>query len=248
MAEIDGYIGGIVHDRCFIDGSEVAQIYNGGKKIFDSSISVPTDYLLAYDFNGNLLDNSVYGNNGAVTSGSASWDSGAFVFTGTNGIRTNNNVPYSGTNIITISLWVHNKQIDNPSNTLIFETGNNTLGSSNSIGIMIKDDVISILNSQSGAIKDTRTFNVIDGWNHILLTIDRSESIFSDKVNVFLNGNQITLNAISVGITTGNLTSTRSNLGYIVSPLGNYFKGKVKKLRIYKRVLSYEEKIALYQE
>lgn len=237
MAEIDGYIGGFVHDRCIIDGSEIEQIWRNGEKIFDSSISLPTDYILAYSFNNTLNALAPAAITASVTAGTAMWEGDAFKFNGENGVRANSAV-FINSNKLSISADIYIDSISNIGRRCIIDSSVNTFGNNGGFGIYIDENQITLIDSASGIAKSSVTFNVSDGWNNIKFLLNR-DLPGVQRIIAYLNGQKITTTPVLTNNNaTSNYTTARINFGYVVSPVGSFFTGKIKNFKLYNRLLT----------
>ena len=240
MAEIDGYIGGIVHDRCFIDGSEVAQIYNGGKKIFDSTVPMPSDFILAYSFSNTLNALVPSTINASVSAGIAAWEDNAFKFNGETGVRANSAVSINS-NKLSISVDIYVEADSNIGNKCIIDSSASAFGNNVGLGMYINENKITLIDSISGTAKSSVTFNVNDGWNNIKFLLNRDLPGAQRNI-AYLNGQKITtIPVLTANSNAGNYTTARFNFGYVVATVGSFFTGKIKNFKLYNRLLTDSE-------
>ena len=211
---------------------------------------IPTDYILAYDFNGDFLDKSVNSNNGVAggTSNLPTFTTGLFGkqcvnFNGTQSIKTTNNVninsPY-----LTLSYWfklnVEGGGIIVESNTN-YTIANGFYNIARSFGTGLTVGQTSPTNR-----KYTYEAFIIGQWYHIIVTIDRTKS-FADEISIYFNKVLKTTQINSTGETSGNFSNY---IWYLGQRAGNSvgLTGNLQNFRAYNRILTETERLTLYNE
>ncbi|TDX86164.1 LamG-like jellyroll fold domain-containing protein [Epilithonimonas xixisoli] len=210
-----------------------------GRRRFINSIgSLPKDYILCYDFNGDLLDKSINSLHGIKT-GNADFSNGrksgtqCLLFTA-GCVRTPSNLPVNS-NKITLSFWMKSAQT---STAVLFEMSP-TLMSNNAFNVINNN---SSANSIQAAMRQTQIassamlFNFIE-WNHFIIEFDRSKMNVSEKINFYVNGKKMPSVVISSFDNTGNFVN---NILFIGQRNASSFPfvGYLQNLKIYNRGLS----------
>lgn len=211
----------------------------------------PTDGLvLHYPFNGDAIDLSISKINGA-TYQSPTFEVGRnerlCANTSNGGFYTASSVPF-GTKQATISMWLNMK--GNTNFQCILETV------SKSLAVWFNDLQESHIEITSKASKNNnlhaRTARVagLNEWNHFVFTVDR-ELDASNAAHLYVNNIDITSTA-GVG---GNNTITNEIFLNDVISIGlrhndsNFrFNGLIQDMRIYNRILTPEDRLALLNE
>jgi len=218
-------------------------------KIFGKSCTItPADGLVAYyPFSGNANDESVYKNHGIVegailTTDKDDIENRAYYFDGINDL-----IKLTGglriTNTFTISFLAYSENASGYSN--IIGDGSSDAGGSdflinfrgNDIGIRADKDAS--LDYEDSSPEGLQNLNLVNNWVHVIWTMSPTTS------KIYVNGaEKITLN------------EPGSNEGYhdpfsyigarnVWSTPDNFFKGKLDEIKIYNRVLSFDEIKAL---
>ena len=224
--------------------------YSG--KLMGMQSSIPTDYILRYDFNGDVLDKSTNALNGIKT-GTATYDTGRKAGTQclkfTAGcVKTPDILPI-GTNKLTISMWL---KTTSASITILMEHSANYNSSADTFqvnfqttGVLECNDRASIsptdYNCQQGIKINTGS------WFHIVAVIDRNLGI---ELNTKLTINNVQGNTRSAGMTGDPVNNYSNNILFIGQRNASLlpFIGSLQDIRIYNRVLTTEEITALYNE
>ena len=227
---------------------EIALDYYGG------SSPIPTDTIIHYKFNNDLVDSSSIGNNGI---GSGTYTFGTDrkgvannCLSLTNGrIETTNVVDLSSTDKVSLSFWFKTAQ------TLpfgvLFNIG--VLTASNSLYCDIGDVQVGRILLQDRFDTSTRQLfwsNFVcnpDTWIHCVLTTDRSLNA-STQIKMFFNGVDQAPNIFASSDLNGNYSNLYKLVIGAMTGLSNPFIGLVDDFRIYGRILSQTEITNLYNE
>lgn len=213
--------------------------------------TIPQDYILRYDFDGDYLDKSSNTLNG-IKSGVANFVAGrktgtqALYFT--NGsVKTPSVLPINS-NKLSISFWM--KQ-SNTTSGILMEMDSNY--AKNNFNILSKSQEVParlIVNSFTGdnvgALYQTSSDVLIGDWVHFVITIDRGSSN-NDYQRIYVND-------IDVTGYTANLNMTDANFANAVLCIGKrndgnlLFEGNLQDIRIYNRILSEAERTQLFNE
>ncbi len=220
----------------------------------DVTSPIPSDYILFYDFNGDLFDKSTNANNGNKT-GSASFVDGRKIGTLALGftrgvIVTQGKLPITGSQL-TVSFWV---STSSTSKGMIYETSSNTLAHGGSHYCMMNEHAIGKLSSSirrnwtnGGAYNITASpINTDDSWQHVIVEVDTS--LPSNEQNKIYVNNALTSEYINTTTAVGDLKVAEWYIGsrYLVS--SNPFNGALQDFRVYNRILSEIERAALFNE
>ena len=209
--------------------------------------SLPTDYILAYSFNGNTADSSVNGLNGAMT-GTLAFDAGRKVGTQsmkfTNGcVKTTLPLPVNSDKV-TIAFWMKTTQ----TTTGIFVELSANYNSNNAFLAMVTNKA-EISNHVSGGINynyGNSSTNINTGnWTHVVMVIDRN--LGSSQNKIYINGMLDYVQGAGTVNLVGNFVNNILFIGQRNASLAP-FVGNLQDLKIYNRVLSKEEITALYNE
>ena len=211
--------------------------------------TIPPDGLVAYyPFNGNSDDESIYKNHGIVegailTTDKDGIENKAYYFDGINDlIKIAGGLPV--TNTFTISFLAFSENTSGYSN--IISDGSSDAGGNdflinfrgNDIGI--RADKNASLDYEDSSPEGLQNLDLVNKWVHVVWTLNSTSS------KIYLNGaEKITLN------------ESGSNEGYhdpfsyigarnVWSVPDNFFKGKLDEIKIYNRVLSFDEIQSLF--
>lgn len=207
--------------------------------------TLPTDHILAYDFNGNTTDSSVNGLNGAMT-GTLAFDTGRKIGTQsmkfTNGcVKTILPLPVNSDKV-SISFWM--KTVATTGNIAELSTDYN---SNNAFRSGVNGKITFTTHSPSGYNGGNSSSSInTNVWTHVVLSVDRSLGI--NQVKIYVNG---ALGYIQSPSTVDNITGNFVNNILFIGQRGASslpFVGNLQDLKIYNRVLSEEEITALYNE
>jgi hypothetical protein len=227
---------------------EVAAKYYGMNK------KIPTDTILHYKFDNNLIDSSAVGNHG-IGSGTYSYgidrkgnaNSDIQI---TNGIvGTTNNIDLSGIDKVSVSFWIKTSQ-SATTGTLVenspqFYTNN---AFNISVNAIIQNALFVGDSGQGLNMKESSVAIATNNWIHCILTIDRSQNNLTQN-NVYVNNAECgILNASYRNDNYGGFTNQHKI--YIGARAGVLFPfvGLIDDLRIYPRILNIDERKALKDE
>jgi hypothetical protein len=212
---------------------------------FTTLSQVPTNGLVGYfPFNGNTNDETVNGNNGAVNGASLTTDrfgnpNSAYHFDAVNDdiSGTTNNWPFYKSPR-TISLWcsIHTLVGESSSNHVL----NYRLIQNNCANTITYEHVIGFKTVSYGAYFNAVSFNFdydFDKWYQIVGTFDGT--VAKLYINGLLRsyGNKPLWNTLPGGFRIGSLDNWIS-----------WWNGEIDDIRIYNRVLNWEEILQLYNE
>lgn len=210
--------------------------------------SLPTDYILAYSFNGNTSDASVNGLNGAMT-GTLAFDTGRKIGTQslkfTKGcVKTTLPLPVNSDKV-TIAFWMKTTMTasgmvvelsaDSDVNNAFYSIMNNAT-----------TNYLSLRNRNGGNYSFVKANVTNSSWKHIVCTIDRSQSV-SNECKIYVNGTLTSIMVVTSGDVSGNFVNNILFIGQRNASLYP-FVGNLQDLKIYNRVLSENEITALYNE
>lgn len=211
---------------------------------------IPTDYVLAYDFNSNLLDKSTNSNNGTLIGGLTyvlnrkGNANSAISLTGTaSGFKTSSNLNLSGTDKISISFWVKSTQTNL---AVIFEHSIN-YNNNNGFSFNINGTVKQSFGTSHPPINSKFTNNIIPPtWTHYCFLVDRS-LISPSEITVYING---VIDYWTLFINNDLSGNFGNQTLYFGQRNGNTFpfSGGLDDYKIYDRLLSETEITALYNE
>lgn len=212
--------------------------------------TIPTDFILAYDFDGDLQDKSPNGNHGVNsgnTSGVLSYVAGSKIgkkalYVEDNYVKTA--VPLNvASNKVSVSLWVKTTQSTAPA--LLAQHGETA--TINSFYSYTNEGGFSINGVDKGLNKRSSNFNIFDGnWHHIVFVFDRS--LGTNQTLIYVDGFE------NSSATSANADIADSDFGaatlYLLmrddTTIG--FKGAMERVKVYDRVLSNTEVTQLYYE
>ena len=213
--------------------------------------SVPTDYILAYSFDGNVLDKTANALHG-VTSGALNFVLGrkagtqALSFNG--GLVKTPTILPIGTNKLTLSFHVKSTQnnvgiiAELSENANIYNAFYAYVGGGNArIDVFMND----MSNSNKSQVHAN---NVTDGlWHHIIIELDRSAVGVSNHSKVYIDNVLSSVAGASQQAITGIFSDKVLAIGNrLDSTLA--FNGTLQDIYIYNRILTTEERTALFNE
>lgn len=213
--------------------------------------AIPTDYVLRYDFNGDLLDKSPNALDG-VKSGSANFDVGRK--TGTQSMSfvegvVKTKAPLSlGSDKVTLSFWVKPNNTTDPA--MLFELGEGfaSLGTFAAYMNLYSPQTATMCGyaSYNHNRATTTALSQAGVWSYVTMTYDRSLS-GANEINVFLNG-ELAIGARNNVADTAGVISTRTLYIGATYDTKNPFNGNFQDIRVYNRILTAEEINQLYRE
>lgn len=208
-------------------------------------IPIPTDYLLRYDFNGDIAESSI--GVATTTNGSVAFSDGRKVGTQSadmsSGYINTTDRQTLGVSTVSASFWVK----------LMPTFSGSVLGSAKPNELEFYNAFVASVNASNGSLNLMQyekygifSNSVASGlqsgvWTHILLEINRSSSSIADKEVVYINN----VRASVKGIHTSVVASTLENGRIYIGGIG---LGQIQDLRIYSRLLTETERLALFQE
>lgn len=223
-----------------------------GHSILNNALGIPKDYILRYDFDGNLADKSVNMNDAIglanYTIGKDGIADTAIDFSIINGLVTTNNIILQDK--FSISFWMKNT---NPSLQILFELSNNHNYNNNAFLIDINEltpynnIIMSSREISLGNAKKTGIVNVNNGiWKHIIIINDRSKVSYNEW-KVMVNLEEKGLINIYNGDSTHNYSLNKLYIGARNNTSYKY-TGQMQNFRMYDRVLKNSEINSLYNE
>ncbi|ALF60313.1 LamG domain-containing protein [Psychrobacter urativorans] len=227
------------------------RLYQGDTLIWKRKATIPTDYILRYDFNGDTVDKSPSGLNGIKT-GTANFVAGRKQ--GTQCLDFVSGCVYTpaylpvNSDKATISFWA--KLLDlNRSYQCLMEIGRD--GASNDFGAWLNDVVsghIEIVTSGNSRIHvRTAATNEIQGWQHFVMTVDNSRDANNTSFIYVDNIDKTIFNANYNADISGVFNNERFYIGQR-NASAFPFVGKMQDVRIYNRILTADERTALFLE
>ncbi|SHJ19946.1 Concanavalin A-like lectin/glucanases superfamily protein [Cruoricaptor ignavus] len=246
-------MGAVKNNQVFKGVAINGQIVKGLAKngvVFWQTFPLLTDYILAYNFNGNTADSSVNGLNGIMT-GTLTFDTGRKEGTQSlkfiNGcVKTVLPLPINSDKV-SISFWIKTTQTETG---VVVELSTN-FNNNNAFGVFTNDFLVGRVEISDhhpwGYNIGNSTVNINNGnWFHIVTTIDRSLGVTQNQI--YVNGS---LSYIQHDSYAGDLIGNWANDILFIGQRGASsfpFIGNLQDLKIYNRVLSKEEITALYNE
>lgn len=221
------------------------------------AVVIPTDYILAYDFNGDLLDKSVNGLNGVKT-GNANFVAGRKV--GTQAldfvqavIKTPSPVPIRSDKL-TVSFWISTSQT---TRGMIYETtiGTHILANSHYCAVNFSeagviDSIVRSpprVNAEYNGVASVMSFD--RSYQHVIIEIDRSKDVDNENRIYINNVLSSYLNPSYRKDTDGLLDDGWVwHIGARQDPSNMAFVGRLQDFRVYKRLLTADERTALFNE
>ena len=218
-------------------------------------ITTPADYILAYDFNGDVLDKSDSNLNG-VKVGVVDYVAGRKV--GTQAINFTDGCVYTtqplpiNSDKVSISFWLKASASTGTLETVLEMSKEATSDNNPSFGAFINNAEvggIDILNSSGtlGQFGITTASNAINStWTHYVMVVDRSLPNL-DELKIYKNNVLVPRTTAYTQETSGLFKNSELYIG----KRGNSaypFLGAMQDLRIYNRVLTAEERTQLFNE
>ena len=226
------------------------RLYLGESLIWERKPSIPTDYILRYDFNGDTVDKSPSGLNGIKT-GTANFVAGRKQ--GTQCLDFVSGCVYTpaylpvNSDKVTISFWA--KLLDlNRSYQCLMELSRT--GTSNAFAVWLNDVIhghIQFITSGENHLHARTAFvNEVQGWQHFVMTVDNSKNA-ANATFVYINNVDKTLFS---AYNADNSTTFNSDILYIGTRAASRFPfvGQMQDVRIYNRILTADERTALFLE
>ena len=208
---------------------------------------IPTDYILAYNFNGNFNDVNGINNlvqNGTITFTTDRKGGNTAVQFGSGYLKTVNNLPASS--VWSFSFWIKTTET---LTRVIFAVNGVTTGN-REWGILIESGKIRAEINNAGQtylnIGTAPTIVNNNIWHHIVVTLDSTQSS-SNEIKIWIDSVDQTLTKSYNTDTSGSFI----NKGLIIgkSPTNsNYLTGIVDDLKIYNRQPTQTEITNLYNE
>lgn len=251
MSDTDIYIGGVPHDRAFIGGYEVAQKWQAGEKFFEAKLPIPTDYYLALDLTSNINDKSA--NAHAMKGNNYSFHNiaGKDCIQFTQGIRTAGNVALG--NIITICAEVYCTTIN--LTQFITELSPN-IKSYNAFSLYLNEkysnrtvhtsdrndyDYYNRINTYTEAFS-------LNEWFKVVIVFDRTKTTAVEQRTIYINNvSQSLVSSSDNNVLSDNWGNYYLYIGARYLTTG-VLQGYMRNFRLYKRLLTDEERLAIYQE
>ena len=207
--------------------------------------TIPTDYYLALDFNGNINDKSV--NAHAMTGSSYSFETAP---NGKQAIRFGKAIYISYVvslgNVVTLSYKLFSPSVI--SDCIVAEFGNN-FNNYNAFSSSIVGQKLGV----GDHIPGSSNYNAYDydgnviGEKVVTIIFDRNQTLARNQVKVYINGVQIILTDVVVNAFSGNWQTLSLFIGGRGSGVAIY-NGLMQNFRLYKRALSQEEITVLANE
>ena len=229
----------------------VEKLYQGNALIWERTHKIPTDYVLRYDFNGDTVDKSSSGLNGIKT-GAITFQNGRKVGSQCadfiNGcVYTPSALPINSDKV-TVSLWANIRSLGF---SCLLEMSTNAAqqkGFASFISDVMGDTIEVFSGNQDGInLRYIDILSFLDTWVHFIFTIDNSQA--SEAITTIYINNMKT-NSLADGYTGMGGFNFVPNIFYIGqrAASGWSFNGQVQDLRIYNRVLTKDERTALFNE
>ena len=214
---------------------------------YNYEVTIPTDTILHYDFNGDVLDKSIKGLNGVKT-GTTNFvvgrKAGTQAIEFINGcVNTPSFLPISA-NKFSVSFWV--KSLGNISSSgIIYELSPNYNESENTAIQYIENKTL-FMSTRGGGLNLVET-PIADDWHHVFVETNRDNpGAIQQRVYV----DNILSSVVSPTIQETVTSVFGNNILYIGQRGASAvpFVGKMQDFRFYNRVLSIDERAALFNE
>lgn len=213
---------------------------------------IPTDYILAYNFNGNLLDSSGNGSN-ATANGTITYGVGRKGVAGTaikfgSGNIMTPTLPVSS--VWSISFWF---KTNSTTNTIWIElspllnTINGFLSTINNDGSGKIRGYINSGNTTNVDYKNTNNSFNDNNWHHLVLILDRTQTS-TNEIKIYIDNALQTLTTSVNNEQTGNFTSEKLYIGARGTTLIQPYNGLMDDFKLYNYPLSQTEITNLYNE
>lgn len=218
--------------------------------------NIPLDYILRYDFSGNILDSSTHSNNGVPINlmsytNDRKGNPNSALLLNNNGLYTND-VNSINTNKLSLSFWI--KTITT-STALIFELSRDANDVSNSFFVSINNVGVGTLQVVSKGSNTVWNLKGVDSvlsntglWQHVVVVMNRDNDGINES-NIYINGS-IVSSSILLGYNNDINDNFSSNVLYIGQRNGGVlpFDGILDDVRFYNRILTQNEIQLLYNE
>lgn len=226
-----------------------AEVYMDKAVEMTGPVEVPTDYILCYDFDGDVLDKSVNDLDGIKTgtdSYGTGYKSGTQCLTFAGGFVSMPAVlPITG-NKVSLSFWAKTTQT---SRGIMIEMSNNFDGNEAFCVQMNYAESNALVMCDSGSagvnIRANAGFNG-GAWKHVVILTDRS--LGTSETKIYINGVQDDYQASGWAYDNdGSFGSYKLYIG-ARNGWGAPFSGSIQSLKVYDRILNAGEIGALYAE
>lgn len=234
--------------------SKIGLIYFGMLSFFNpvyASVALNNELILQYKMNGDANDSSLLGNHGTVngamlTKDRLLYENRAYSFDGNSGITLSDNPSLNNMTELTISAWIKLSPNTSSYQTIVNKGVNNYLlrvdhNSHIGSGVFI---VASINNNYT--LKTDADSIELDKWQHVAFTWKGSSP---NEAIVYINGVVANTQVIQDrgGVQTAIQASTTPlTVGQWTT--GDFFRGDIDNVRIYRRSLLPAEIIDIYNE
>lgn len=209
---------------------------------------IPTDYILAYNFDGNFNDVNGVNNlvqNGTITFTTDRKGGNTAVQFGSGDLTTINNLPASP--IWAFSFWI--KTTDTSSLRVIIAINLVTIGN-RELGIVLENGKIRAeINNAGVAYLNVGTGPTIINnniWHHVVVILDSTQAA-SNEVKIWINNISQSLTKIYNYETSGNFINKGLIFGRTSTNL-NYFNGALDDIKLYNYPLTQTQITNLYNE
>ena len=202
---------------------------------------IPTDYILAYNFNGNFNDINGVNNlaqKGTVTFTTDRKGGNTAVQFGSGYLQTLNNLPASS--VWSISFWMKN----NSNSVIIVFGGESGVNNSQTFNFVMNDAGVNYyITIKGSSFNRWRTSdNLKDNiWHHYVFILDRTK-LANEEIQVYIDGVKKNTIQFSSSDSSGNFVSSRINFGQ------QLWTGSLDDIKLYNRPLSQTEITNLYNE
>ena len=216
-------------------------------------VTIPTDYILAYDFNGNALDKSVNNLDGIKT-GNATFVAGRKA--GTQAlefiagcVKTPLPLPINSDKL-TVSFWISTSQTDTG---VIYESSDDPINQNTFASYLNErgENTLTVTALQRGLSSRTQVvysdMNFDNTYHHVIVEIDRAQNADNEQ--------RIHINNILASQTVADLKPDLSgdlanHILYIGQRAASQFslKAKLQDMRVYNRILTESERTSLFEE
>ena len=202
---------------------------------------IPTDYILAYNFDGNFNDVNGINNllqNGTVTFTADRKGGNTAVQFGSGYLKTLNNLPASS--VWSISFWMKN----NSNSVITVFGGESGVNGSQTFNFVMNDAGVNYyITIKGSSFNRWRTSdNLKDNiWHHYVFILDRTK-LANEEIQVYIDGVKKNTIQFSSSNSSGNFVSSRINFGQ------QLWTGSLDDIKLYNRPLSQAEITNLYNE
>ena len=202
---------------------------------------IPTDYILAYDFNGNFNEKNGINNlvqKGTVTFTTDRKGGNTAVQFGSGYLQTVNNLPASS--VWSVSFWMKN----NFNSVVTVFGGEFGVNGSQTFNFVMNDAGVNYYITIKGSnFNRWRTSdNLKDNiWHHYVFILDRTK-LANEEIQVYIDGVKKNTIQFSSSDSSGNFVSSRINFGQ------QSWTGSLDDIKLYNRPLTQTEITNLYNE